>query len=259
MNANRTKRINAKAGVMGWPVGHSLSPTLHRYWLHENRIVGDYMLLETRPEDLEKTIRTLPEKGFSGANVTIPHKQAATRIVDRIDDGAGRIGAVNAITVEEDGSLLGRNTDVFGFLENLHAAVPEWEATGAPAVILGAGGAARAVAVALLDAGIPEIRLANRTRERAEVLAKDIDPRIRVVPWENRAQALAGAGLLVNTTSLGMAGGPSLELALDTLPETAAVNDIVYRPRETPLLKRARARGHPVADGLGMLIHQARP
>lgn len=259
MTADRTKRINAKAGVMGWPVDHSLSPTLHKYWLRENQISGDYMLLETRPEDLEKTIHDLPDKGFSGANVTIPHKQATARIVDRVDDSARRIGAVNAITVEEDGSLSGRNTDVFGFLENLRAAVPGWEAVEAPAVILGAGGAARAVVVALLDAGMPELRLANRTRERAEALAKDIDSRIRVVPWENRAQALAGAGLLVNTTSLGMAGGPSLELALDALPETAVVNDIVYRPLETPLLKRARARGHPVADGLGMLIHQARP
>ncbi len=247
------------AGIIGWPVGHSLSPTLHRYWLRKNRIAGDYVSLETRPEDLEKAIRALPEKGFTGLNVTIPHKQAAARIIDRIDEGARRIGAVNAVTVEEDGSLSGRNTDVFGFLENLKSAVPGWEAARAPAVVLGAGGAARAVAVALLSAGVPELRLANRTHERAEALAKDIDSRIRIIPWEDRAQALAEAGLLVNATSLGMEGAPPLDLVLDALPETAAVNDIVYRPLETPLLKRARARGHPVADGLGMLIHQARP
>ncbi len=263
MAGKRTERTGITAGIMagimGWPVGHSLSPTLHRYWLHENHIAGDYVLLETRPEDLEETIRALPEKGFAGLNVTIPHKQAAARIVDRIDEGARRIGAVNAVTVEKDGSLSGRNTDVYGFLENLKAAVPGWEAARAPAVVLGAGGAARAVAVALLGAGVPELRLANRTHERAEALAKDIDPRIRIVPWEDRAQALAEAGLLVNATSLGMEGAPPLDLVLDALPETAAVNDIVYRPLETPLLKRARARGHPVADGLGMLIHQARP
>lgn len=267
MAADRPKQNDAMdgvqagvlAGVLGWPVGHSLSPTLHRYWLHENRIGGDYVLLETPPEDLEKVLHALPDKGFSGANVTIPHKQAMVRIVDRLDESARRIGAVNAVTVEEDGSLSGRNTDVFGFLENLRAAMPGWQATGAPAVVLGAGGAARAVVVALLDAGVPELRLANRTPEHAEALAQDIDSHIRVVPWENRHQALADAGLLVNTTSLGMAGTPPLALALDALPETALVNDIVYRPLETPLLKHARARGHPVADGLGMLINQARP
>ena len=267
MAGNRTKQAGVRAGVMtsvmagiiGWPVGHSLSPTLHRYWLRENRIAGDYVLLETRPEDLKDAIRALPQRDFAGVNVTIPHKQAAARIVGRIDDDARRIGAVNALTVEEDGSLTGRNTDVFGFLENLKAAVTGWEAARAPAVVLGAGGAARAVVVALLGAGTPELRLVNRTRERAEALAKDIDPRIRIVPWKDRARALAEAGLLVNATPLGMEGGPPLDLALDALPETAAVNDIVYRPLETPLLKRAGARGHPVADGLGMLIHQARP
>lgn len=248
------------AGVMGWPVGHSLSPLLHGYWLQTLGIDGAYVPLAVKPEDFADALRTLPKLGFAGANVTIPHKQTALACCDEIDDVAKRIGAVNTVVVRRDGRLWGTNTDVFGFLENLKAKHPAWDPAAGPAVVIGAGGAARAVIVALLDAGVPTVRLANRSRERAEILAKDLSaPNIEVRDWETRALALDGAALLVNTTSLGMTGQPPLDLDLARLPKEAAVCDIVYVPLETNLLKAARAAGHPVIDGIGMLLHQARP
>jgi len=248
-----------RAGVMGWPVKHSLSPTLHAYWLKENGLEGEYDLIEVSPEELEKEIKSLQRRGFAGVNITVPHKEKAAAMVDELENNARRIGAVNAITVRGDGTLLGRNTDGFGFLENLKACAPEWRANHGPAVVLGAGGAARAIVAALMDAGVPELRLINRTGERAQKLARDVDSSIQVLPWNERAKALGGANVLVNTTSLGMDSNPPLDLDLDALPQTALVNDIVYRPLETTLLAQARSRGNPVADGLGMLIHQARP
>ena len=248
------------AGVMGWPVGHSLSPLLHGYWLQTLGIDGAYVPLAVKPEDFADALRTLPKLGFAGANVTIPHKQTALACCDEIDDVAKRIGAVNTVVVRSDGRLWGTNTDVFGFLENLKAKHPAWDPAAGPAVVIGAGGAARAVIVALLDAGVPTVRLANRSRERAEILAKDLSaPNIEVRDWETRALALDGAALIVNTTSLGMTGQPPLDLDLARLPKEAAVCDIVYVPLETNLLKAARAAGHPVIDGIGMLLHQARP
>jgi shikimate dehydrogenase len=247
------------AGVMGWPVAHSRSPALHAFWLAEHRIDGAYVPLPVRPENVKRALQALPLLGFAGCNVTIPHKEAALASVDETDASAKRAGAVNTVVVRPDGSLLGRDTDGFGFLESLRAAVPGWRASAGPAVVIGAGGAARAVVAALLDDGAREIRLVNRTPARAAALAKALGGTVLGVAWDQRAAALAGAALLVNATSLGMAGQPALELPLDVLPADAVVQDIVYVPLETPLLAAARARGHAVADGLDMLLHQGRP
>jgi len=247
------------AGVMGWPVAHSRSPRLHGYWLRKYGIDGAYIPLPARPQQFAAAVRALPMLGFAGANVTVPHKEAALAAVDRTDVAAHRIGAVNTIVIAPDGTLDGRNSDGFGFMENLRAGVAGWSPKAGPAVILGAGGSARAVAVALSDGGAPEIRIVNRTTERAERLSKDISGPFRVYGWADRASALFDAALLVNTTTLGMCGQPPLELMLDRLPTTAVVNDIVYSPLQTALLAAAGARGNPVVDGLGMLLHQARP
>ncbi|WP_376957886.1 shikimate dehydrogenase [Azospirillum sp. A26] len=252
------------AGVMGWPIGHSRSPRLHGFWLRQYGIDGAYVPLAVAPERAEQAIRALPALGFRGCNVTVPLKEIAFRTVDRLDGTARRMGAVNTIVVAEDGALEGGNTDGFGFIENLRAEQPDWTAERGPATVIGAGGAARAVVVALLDAGAPEVRLVNRTRARAEELAADLaavglGSGVAVVDWVSRETALDGASLLVNTTTQGMAGQPALELSLRALPASAVVNDIVYVPLETPLLAEARTRGNPVAGGIGMLLHQARP
>lgn len=246
------------AGVLGWPVGHSLSPRVHGFWLQRHRIDGAYLPLPVRPEAFPAAVRALLELGFRGANVTIPHKRAALDLCDSLDEAARRIGAVNTLVFAE-GEIQGRNSDGFGFIENLRHGAPSWRAGHGPAVVLGAGGAARAAVHALLEAGATEIRLCNRTLERAQALARDMTGPVTCVPWAARAGALDGAGLLVNTTSLGMTGQAALDLALDVLPAAALVTDIVYAPLETDLLRRARARGNPAVDGLGMLLHQARP
>ncbi len=246
-----------KAGLLGWPVAHSLSPRIHRYWLRHYRVAGAYLLIPVPPEAFHEKVRNLRQEGFCGANVTVPHKVAALAAVDRLSPEARRIGAVNTLHFEGE-TLIGSNSDAQGFYENLLEAAPEWDPKAGPAVILGAGGAARAVAVALIDAGVPELRLINRTRARAEALRETLGGAIAVQDWQDREAELAGANLLVNTTSLGMSKQPPLELRLDALPATALVNDIVYKPLETGLLAAARARGNPVVDGLGMLLHQAR-
>jgi len=245
------------AGVMGWPVAHSRSPRLHGFWLEHYRVDGAYLPLAVRPEHVREALRMLPWIGFAGVNITVPHKEAALETVDRLDDVARRIGAVNTVIVGADGRLTGTNSDARGFLANLESETGGFRADAGPAVVLGAGGAARAICVALLEKGAPEIRLFNRSRERAQRLARDLGGPIRPLDWERRADGLNEAALLVNTTSLGMSGQPPLDLSLDHLPLRAVVNDIVYAPLETPLLAAARARGNPVVDGLGMLIHQA--
>jgi shikimate dehydrogenase len=253
------------AGVLGWPVGHSLSPALHGHWFERHGVAGAYVPLPVRPEDLGLAFHALPRLGFSGWNVTVPHKEAAFRLVDELDAAASRARAVNTVLVRADGSLLGRNTDGQGFLASLREGAASWRPGEALAVLLGAGGGARAVALALLDAGVPGLRLANRSRARAEELASELAGAgaaavpVEVVAWEERSAALAGAGLLVNATSLGMAGQPPLEIGLDALPGRAVVADLVYVPLETGLLAAARARGNPAVDGLGMLLHQAVP
>jgi shikimate dehydrogenase len=247
------------AGVMGWPVGHSRSPRLHGFWLEQYGVDGAYVPLSVPPERAAEAIRALPALGFRGCNVTVPHKEVAAATVDRLDESARRAGAVNTIVVLDDGTLEGRNTDGFGFLENLKAGAPGWTASAGPAVVLGAGGAARAIVAALIDDGAPEVRLVNRTRERAERLASDLGAGVRVVDWVSRETLLADAALVVNTTTQGMHGQPPLDLGLTYLAAGAVVTDIVYTPLMTPLLEAARARGNPVVDGLGMLLHQARP
>jgi shikimate dehydrogenase len=251
------------AGVIGWPVSHSLSPRLHGYWLQLHGIDGAYIPLPVAPENVEAAVRALPVLGFQGANVTVPHKEAVFRAVDQTDEMARRLGAVNTIVVTADGAIEGRNTDGRGFLESLRAAETGWRPERGPAVILGAGGAARAIVAALLAAGVPEVRLLNRTAARADELAGQIGDAgqgaLDVVPWEQRNDALGGAALLVNTTTLGMVGNPPLSIALNDLPPAATVLDIVYKPLETDLLAAARGRGNPAVDGLGMLLHQARP
>jgi shikimate dehydrogenase len=247
------------AGIVGWPVAHSLSPRLHGHWLLRYGIDGAYVPLAVPPERLAQALSALPALGFAGVNLTIPHKEAALSLVHRLSPRAKRIGAVNTVVVEADGVLSGDNTDGFGFVAALLDNQAGWVAEAGPAVVLGAGGAARAVVVALLDAGVPEVRLLNRTAARARALADDLDGSVHAADWNARAAALDGAALLVNTTSLGMRGQPPLDLMLDALPGTALVTDVVYTPLMTPLLALAQARGNPVADGLGMLLHQARP
>ncbi len=254
--------ISAKArlaGVMGWPVDHSLSPRLHGYWLAANEIDGAYLPLAVAPEHFAQTLRMLALLGFRGVNVTLPHKEAALDAVDVADPLARRIGAVNTITIRDDGSLEGTNTDAYGFIEQLKATVPDWRASGGPAVIIGAGGAARAICVALLDAGVAEIRIVNRTLARAEARALAVGEPVRVLPWPGRANAVGDAALVVNTTTLGMTGQPSLDLDAASIADDAVVCDIVYAPLQTPLLRDAAVRGLRTVEGLGMLIHQARP
>ena len=247
------------AGVMGWPVGHSRSPRLHGYWLEHYGIDGAYVPLPVRPEDFTHALRALPKLGFAGVNITVPHKEEAARLVDMLEPFAKRVGAVNTIVVGPDHQLEGRNTDGFGFIANLKSGAETWRADSGPALVLGAGGAARAVCAALLDEGVPEVRLVNRSPDRAHQLAEEIGGSFRVISWEEREAAAEGAGLLVNTTTLGMTGATPLDFRLGALPRHALVTDIVYAPLETDLLRRARIRGNPVVDGIGMLLHQARP
>ena len=244
------------AGVMGWPVKHSRSPLLHGYWLDHYGVDGAYVPMAVAPERLEIALRALPALGFRGVNLTVPLKEQALALVDEADDTARRIGAVNTIIVDGE-RLLGRNTDAFGFSENLRQQAPQWRADAGPALVIGAGGAARAVVTALHDLGVAEVRVVNRTTTRAAALTHQLGG----IPWvwEERALALDGVSLVVNTTTLGMAGSAPLDLPLDHLPASAVVADIVYTPLVTPLLAAARARGCAIVDGLGMLIHQARP
>lgn len=233
---------------------------MHNYWLDEYGIDAAYLPLAVAPDDFPEAFRCLPKLGFAGANVTIPHKEAALNWVDRADDNARRIGAVNTVQVSSNGELIGSNTDGYGFLANLADVAPEWRAEAGSATVLGAGGAARAVVVALLDAGVTELSIVNRSAERAQRLASDIgDTRIRVIAWHDLTEALCEPSLLVNTTAAGLEGRESLTFDLRALPTTTVVTDLVYKPIITPLLQSARDRGNKVVDGLGMLIHQARP
>ncbi len=248
-----------KSGVIGWPIDHSLSPRLHGYWLQAHNINGSYQAIAVSPQDLPVMLGTLAADGFAGLNVTVPHKQAVLEHLDEISDQARRIGAVNTIVVDKNNRLIGSNTDGFGFMENLKNGHPGFKAARGPAVVLGAGGAARAIVAALIDEGAPTITLLNRTRKRAEKIADDLAGPVRVVDWSARNAALADAALLVNTTTLGMTGKPPLEISLAGLPTRALVNDIVYAPLETAFLQAAKARGNATVDGLGMLLHQGRP
>jgi shikimate dehydrogenase len=247
------------AGVMGWPVMHSRSPKLHNYWLAQHGLIGAYVPLAIKEAGLEKALRALPALGFAGCNLTIPHKEQAMKIVDHLDPVAKRIGAMNCVIVGADGSLSGTNNDGFGYIASIREAKPDWRADAGPITVLGAGGAARAVLVSLIDEGGKEIRLTNRTASRAEDLAREFGGPIKTVAWNDRHDALQGAAMVINTTSQGMVGQPEMDLTLDLLPKSALVSDIVYIPLETSLLSTARQRGNTTVNGLGMLLHQARP
>ncbi|WP_424974704.1 shikimate dehydrogenase [Dinoroseobacter sp. S124A] len=247
------------AGVIGNPIAHSRSPHLHGHWLRTYGIDGYYVPLHVQGQDLAEVFRALPKLGFKGVNVTLPHKERALELADRVSDRAALIGAANTITFQPDGTIHADNTDGYGFIENLRAGAPGWSPRTGPIVVLGAGGAARGVLSALLEAGAPEIRLANRTRVKAESLRHDFGPRVTVVDWHRVSDVLEDATTLVNTTSLGMEGQAELSISIDALPRDAVVTDIVYRPLITKLLGTAMSRGNPIVDGLGMLLHQAAP
>lgn len=247
------------AGVMGWPVMHSRSPMLHNYWMERHGLVGRYVPLEIQEAGLEKALRALPALGFAGCNLTIPHKERAMAMVDHLDPVATRIGAMNCVIVRPDGSLAGTNNDGFGYISSIEEADPSWRADSGPIAVLGAGGAARAILVGLIDKGAREIRLINRTAARAEALAKEFGGPIKTAPWSARADALEGCAMLINTTSQGMQGKEALELDIGKLPKSAMVSDAIYIPIETDLLIQARARGNRTVNGLGMLLNQARP
>jgi shikimate dehydrogenase len=247
------------AGVIGWPIFQSRSPQIHTYWLKKYGIPGVYIAMPVQPGRLGAALHGLAALGFAGCNVTLPHKEHTAELVDEIDELGRRAGAVNLVVVNPDGSLSGSNKDCFGFIESVREVAPDWRANAGPAVVLGAGGAARSVVVSLLDAGAGEVRVINRTHGRTEQLATLIGGPVHVFHWREREAALAGAALLVNATNQGMVSQPKLDLRLDDLPRTALVCDIIFNPLETPLLAAARARGNPVVDGLGMLLHQARP
>ena len=244
---------------MGWPVNHSKSPAVHGFWLNQYGINGSYVHLPVEPKNLADALKSLVENGFVGVNLTVPHKESALDLVDEVSTEALRVGALNTICVSDKGRLHATNTDVYGFIANLRAGVPDFDLASNPVVVLGAGGASRAVCVALQDADVPEIRLVNRTISRAENLADSLGGNFRVAPWNEYAAQLDEAMLLVNTTTLGMNGQPPLQLDLKTFTDDGVVSDVVYTPVETPLLATARARGLRTVDGLGMLLYQAQP
>lgn len=255
------------AGIMGWPVAHSRSPSIHNHWIKEHGLSGAYVLLPVDPANLKDALKGLSALGFAGCNLTIPHKVMALPLVDRINDTARRMGAINTIVVEADGSLSGFNNDGFGYIQSLLDAQPDWRADAGPALVMGAGGAARAVIVSLAEHGAKDIRVCNRTDSHAQDLAtefsadfaQNLGTTITAIPWAQRHDAVEGVALLVNTTSQGMGSNPALDVNLAKLPVTALVSDVVYIPLETPLLAAAKARGNPTAGGLGMLLNQARP
>lgn len=249
------------AGVIGWPIAHSRSPRIHGYWLEQHNINGTYEAVAIEPNHLEAEVARLVASGWAGFNVTVPHKENIMKLLHTLSDDARMIGAVNTVVVQPDGTLYGHNTDAFGFTENLREAAPQHDLSAGPALVLGAGGAARAVLTALIAAGVPDIYITNRTHARAQLLAADFvdgPARLHVVPWDVRTKALKGCHTLVNTTSLGMKGQDALDMPLDKAPSDMLVHDIVYAPLMTPLLEAATARGLPTVTGIGMLLHQAR-
>ncbi len=247
------------AGVIGSPVGHSKSPQLHGHWLKTYSLDGFYIPMEVAPNDLEDVLRTLPKMGFVGVNITIPHKEAVLHLADLVTDRATLIGAANTLIFRPDGKIHADNTDGYGFLENLRSGAPDWDPKDGAAAVLGAGGAARAVIVSLLDAGVPEILLSNRTRARAEKLQSDFGNRVRVYDWVQAGNMIEEAALVVNTTSLGMVGKAEMRVPLDGIQKEAVVTDLVYNPLRTKLLDVAAEKGCVTVDGLGMLLHQGVP
>ncbi len=247
------------AGVIGSPIAHSKSPQLHRHWLKTYGIPGYYIPMDVTAENLRKVVTTLPKAGFVGVNITVPHKEKVMEIADLITDRAILIGAANTLIFRKDGKIHADNTDGYGFVENLRQGAPNWNPKAGPAAVLGAGGAARAVIASLLDVGVPEILISNRTRIRADALQQDFGKRLKVVDWVQAGNMLEEAVTVVNTTSLGMIGKPELRVPLDGLRPGAVVTDLVYAPLQTRLLRVAEEIGCVTVDGLGMLLHQAVP
>jgi len=252
---------SVRAGVLGWPVAHSRSPLIFAHWFAEHNIKGSYEALAVAPQEFEAYVRALPAQNFCGVNVTVPHKEAAFALADETDDMAARLRAVNLLCFES-GRIIGKNTDAHGFMANLQENIVSVDWQTRPACVLGAGGAARAIIIALADKGVPEIRLANRTAEKSAALAPLLDglqTKLTPIAWDDRSAALADCGLLVNATPLGQQDQPPLDMSLSSLPKHALIYDIVYAPLETALLRAGRASGHICIDGLGMLLHQAVP
>ena len=247
------------AGVIGHPIAHSRSPALHGFWLRRYGVKGHYIPMDVALADLETTLRHLPKIGFVGLNVTLPHKEAILKIADVISDRAALIGAANTLIFRKDGKIHADNTDGAGFVANLRQNAPHWVPAAGPAAVFGAGGAARAVVAALIEVGVPEIRISNRSRPRAEALRADFGAKLVVYDWVQAANMLEGAATVINTTSLGMAGKPEFRVPLDALEPGAVVNDLVYNPLKTAFLAEAEERGATIVDGLGMLLHQAAP
>lgn len=247
------------AGVIGSPVAHSRSPALHGHWLRRYGIAGHYVPMDVAQADLKAALALLPKLGFVGVNVTIPHKEHVLRLADIVTDRAALIGAANTLIFRRDGRVHADNTDGAGFLASLRQGAPRWQPSAGPAAVLGAGGAARAVVAALIEAGVPEIRLANRTRARAEGIRGDFGAKVTVHDWAQAGAMVGGAATVVNTTALGMVGKPALPVPLEGLSPGTVVTDLVYAPLETAFLAQARAAGCTVVDGLGMLLHQAAP
>jgi len=247
------------AGVIGSPIAHSQSPKLHGHWLKTYRIAGHYVPLDIGTDDLEDAIKLLPKMGFVTVNVTIPHKERILSIADLVTDRAALIGAANTLIFRKDGKVHADNTDGYGFIENIRQTLPDWLPSSGPAAVFGAGGAARAVLVSLLEVGVPEIRLTNRTRSRAEALRAEFGNKITVVDWVQAGNMVDGAVTVVNASSLGMTGKGEFRVPLDALSPSTLVTDIVYTPLKTKLLETAERIGCPTVDGLGMLLHQAVP
>lgn len=247
------------AGVIGSPVAHSKSPRLHAHWLKTYGIAGHYIPMDVAHADLAEVLRALPKAGFVGVNITIPHKETVLALADIVTDRAALIGAANTLIFRKDGRIHADNTDGYGFVANLRQNTPGWNPGGGAAAVLGAGGAARAVIASLLEIGVPEIRLANRTRARAETLRAEFGAKVVVFDWVQAGNMLEGAVTVVNTTSLGMTGKPDFRVPLDALSPQAIVTDLVYAPLRTRFLEEAAAIGCTTVDGLGMLLHQAAP
>lgn len=247
------------AGVIGSPVAHSKSPVLHGHWLKRYGIDGYYIPMDVAQDDLAEVIRTLPLMGFVGVNVTIPHKETVLDLADIVTDRAALIGAANTLIFRKDGKIHADNTDGYGFIENLRHGAPGWDPLAGPAAVIGAGGACRAVVASLLEVGVKEIRLSNRTRNRADILKREFGARVKVFDWVKAGNMMEGAATVVNTTSLGMVGKPEFRVPLDALSPNAVVTDLVYAPLDTAFLVKAREKGCVTVDGLGMLLHQAVP
>lgn len=247
------------AGVIGWPIAHSRSPRLHGHWLKRYGIAGHYVPLPVQPDHLAEVLHALPRMGFVGANVTIPHKEAVLALADIVTDRAALIGAANTLIFRPDGKIHADNTDGYGFIANIRQHAPDWAPQDGPAAVIGAGGAARAVVASLLEAGVTELRIANRTRVRAEQIKAEFGARVVIYEWAQAGNMLEGAATVINATSMGMTGKPPLRVPMDALSDGALVTDLVYTPLLTPFLAEAQARGARTVDGLGMLLHQAAP